>query len=49
MHGIFKKSTRTRPISGSVRSGQPTEASLTEAAKQAGRAWDQFMKLCLRG
>ena len=49
MRGIFKESTRTRPMSGSGRSGQPTEAPLTEAAKQAVRdAWDQFMKPYLR-
>jgi 4-hydroxy-tetrahydrodipicolinate synthase len=52
MRGMFKETTRTRPMSGSGggRSGQPAESPLTEATKQSIRdAWDQFMKPYLRG
>ena len=58
MRGVFKESTKTRPMSvsgavpagrGAGRSGQ-APAPLEEAGKQAIRdAWDQFMKPYLRG
>src|ERR1039458_6883439 len=58
VRGVFKESTKTRPISvsgavpagsGAGRSGQ-APAPLEEAGKQAIRdAWDQFMKPYLRG